>query len=162
MGMKLRNKDIVTSVCIIIGALAVQFFILPNFIEMEESYDLASLSPAFFPKLATWIVAALGVLLLCFTLLQLKKGNIQEKGQLNHRELRRVYVAFAFVVGYIFLMKLMGFLVATIFFLGALFFLQGIRQPIKIATASLIVTFGVYFLFLYVMQVHFPKGLFFE
>ena len=160
--MKLRDRDIVTSVFIILGALTVQFLILPYFIEMEESYDLASLSPAFFPKLATWIVTALAALLLCFTVFQRKKENKQDKGTLDNRELRRVYTAFAFVVVYIFAMKLMGFLVSTTLFLGALFFLQGIRKPFKIAAASLIVTFGVYFLFLYVMQVHFPKGLFFE
>ncbi len=160
--MKLRNRDIVTSVCIILGALTVQFSVLPYFIEMEESYDLSSLSPAFFPKLATWAVTALGALLLCSTFLQRKKTNEREKEQLNKRELRRVYLAFTLVVGYLFAMKLMGFLVSTVILLGALFLLQGIKKPAKIAAASLIVTFGVYLLFLYVMQVHFPKGLLFE
>ena len=57
--MQYRKKEVITAVSILVAALAIIFYVIPNYIDMEEEYELASLSPAFFPNLAAWVIAAL-------------------------------------------------------------------------------------------------------
>ncbi|MBW2018227.1 MAG: tripartite tricarboxylate transporter TctB family protein, partial [Deltaproteobacteria bacterium] len=156
------SREIALSLSIFAGALVVRFLIIPNFIEQEESYDLASLSPAFFPELATWIIAGLALLLFFSTLFHRKTTGQREEERLNRNEVRRVYLVFGIVIVYLLAMKFLGFPITTMALLAGLFVLQGITEIKKIVLTSLLVTFGIYLFFLYIMQVHLPEGLLFK
>ena len=151
---------------VLLGALLVRFYIIPNYIEITEEYDLASLSPSFFPILATWVIAGLATLNLVHTFLRGKRrtygdGDAGDRW-LSTGEERKAYLSALVIIGYFVAMKLVGFLISTILLLAILFLLQGVKGPIKVAITSLSVTAGVYLFFLYVMKVHFPIGLIFE
>ena len=66
------------------------------------------------------------------------------------------------IIAYYFLMKAIGFVISTILVLAFLLWFQGVKKPIKVALISIMVTAGLYLFFLYVMKVHFPKGILFE
>ena len=54
-GVQFRKREILTAVSILVAALAIIFYVIPNFIDMEEEFELASLSPAF--TLSPWLTA---------------------------------------------------------------------------------------------------------
>ena len=66
MGMDDTRREIITDVTVLIGALIVLFYVIPTFIDLEQEYDIASLSPAFLPIIATWLIAGLTSLHLLF------------------------------------------------------------------------------------------------
>ena len=158
------KREIITDISILICALLVLFYIIPTRIELEQEYDLASLSPAFFPIIATWLIAGLTLLHLLFILIRRKSSGVAEEGEawLSSGEEWKALASCLAIIAYYFLMKFIGFIVSTILVLGFLFFFQGVRKPLKVALISIMVTAGLYLFFLYVMKVHFPKGLLFE
>ena len=149
---------------VLAGALLVIFYIIPNFIEMDQEYDLASMSPAFFPKLAGWVIALLAGFHLVILLLQRKKTVAVDNDEewLSVSEERSAYKSALVIIIYSFVMKYVGFLISTTILLAVLLIFQDERKPIKIILISVLVTIGVFLFFYFIMQVHFPKGLVFE
>ena len=162
--MEFNKREKITALSVLAGALVVRFFVIPNYIEITEEYELASLSPAFFPKLAVWVIAGLAVLHLVFTFSRRKSQihgeDIEE--WLSPGEEWKAYISSLVIIGYFFAMKAIGFLISKLIVLVVLFIIQGAKGPLKVAITSISVTAGVYLFFLYVMHVHFPKGLIFE
>jgi len=158
------KREKISTVSVLVGALLVRFYVIPNYIEITEDYDLASLSPAFFPILATWVIAGLAALNIALTFLRGKRRTYGGDGEawLSPGEERKAYLSALVIIGYFVAMKLVGFLISTILLLAILFLLQGVKGPLKVAITSLSVTAGIYLFFLYVMKVHFPIGLIFE
>ena len=162
--MTYRTRESISAMAVLAGSLLVIFYGIPNFIEMDQEYDLASLSPAFFPRLAAWIIAALAALYLAATIFSKNMPATEEPGQdwLRPAEERNAYKSGLVVIAYLFAMKYCGFLISTVLMLATLLVLQEIKKPFKVALISILVTAGIYLFFFYVMQVHFPKGLVFE
>ncbi len=80
MGMDAAKREIITDVAVLIGALVVLFYLIPTYIDLEQEYDLASLSPAFFPKIATWLIAGLTSLHLLFIIARRKESVDPSEG----------------------------------------------------------------------------------
>jgi hypothetical protein len=158
------KRDLITAVSILAAALAIIFYVIPNFIDMEEEFELASLSPAFFPGLASWVIAALAGVLVISALLQKNKSVTDEGNQewLSRAEELNAYKSALVIVGYAFAMKYIGFLIATALVLSVLLVFQDIKKPLHVALISILVTGGVFLFFYFIMQVHLPKGLIFE
>ena len=156
--------EIITDVSVLIGALIVLFFVIPIYIDLEQEYDLASLSPAFFPTIATWFIAGLTSLHLLLIIIRRKKSASHEEGDgwLSSSEQWKAIASCLAIIAYFFLMKGIGFIVSTILVLAFLFWFQGVKKPIKVILTSILVTAGIYLFFLYIMKVHFPKGILFE
>jgi hypothetical protein len=157
-------RELITAISILVATLVIIFYVIPNNIDLEPEYDLASLSPAFFPNLATWIIAALAGLHIVNLLFQKKKaaaGDGEEEWLSRSEELSAYKSAFVIVL-YFFAMKYVGFLISTALVLAALFVLQDIKKPLRVILISILVTVGIFLFFFYVMQVHFPKGAIFE
>jgi hypothetical protein len=164
MGMDAAKREINTDVAVLIGALVVLFYLIPTYIDLEQEYDLASLSPAFFPKIATWLIAGLTSLHLLFIIARRKgsAGPVEGEEWLSSGEQWKALACCLAIIAYFFLMKVIGFLASTILILAFLFLFQGVKKPMKVALTSIMVTAGLYLFFLYVMKVHFPKGVLFE
>ncbi|MEE9418244.1 MAG: tripartite tricarboxylate transporter TctB family protein [Desulfatiglandaceae bacterium] len=162
--MEYRKKERVTALAVLAGALLVLIYVIPNHIDLDQEFELASLSPAFFPKLATWIIVGLAALLfvMAFTKKKGQDGGEDEEEWLSSREEWSAYRSFLVVIGYLFAMKYIGFLISTVMVLAVLLLLQGEKKPLKVVLTSVLVTAGVYLFFLYVMKVHFPEGLIFK
>jgi hypothetical protein len=156
-----RTRELITAISILVATLVIIFYVIPNHIDLEQEFELASLSPAFFPNLAAWIIAALACLHIVNILLQKKKAvpGDGEQEWLSPPEERSAYKS-AFVI--VFAMKYVGFLISTTLVLAALFVLQDIKRPLRVILISILVTVGIFLFFFYVMQVHFPKGAIFE
>lgn len=164
MGMDDTKREIIIDVTVLIGALIVLFYVIPTYIDLEQEYDLASLSPAFFPKIATWLIAGLTALHL-LSIIAGRKGSVgpvEGEEWLSSGEQWKALASCLAIIAYFFLMKVIGFIVSTILVLAFLFLFQGVKKPIKVALISIMVTAGLYLFFLYVMKVHFPEGVLFE
>lgn len=164
VGVDSTERERVTALVVLAAVLLVLIYVIPNHIELGEEYELTGLSPAFFPKLAAWIIAGLAVLLFAMTLVNKKEqeGGEDDEEWLSSGEEWNAYKSFLVAIGYLFAMKYVGFLISTVLVLGVLFVLQGVKRPLKVALTSALVTAGVYVFFLYVMRVHFPTGLIFK
>ena len=147
-----------------IARAAIIFYVIPNYIDLEEEFELASLSPAFFPLLATWIIAALAGLLAISALWQPKKTATDggDEEWLSRTEELSAYKAAMVIVAYVLAIKYIGFLIATALTLAVLLVLQDIKKPLQVFLISILVTGSVYLFFFFIMQVHLPRGLFFE
>ena len=158
------KRELITAISVLVASLAIIFYVIPNNIDLDQEFELASLSPAFFPNLAAWIIAALACLHIVNTLLEKKKAvpGDGEQEWLSPSEERSAYKSAFVIVLYFFAMKYVGFLISTALVLAVLFVLQGIKKPLRVILISILVTVGVFLFFFYVMQVHFPKGAIFE
>ena len=58
--MEYRKKERVTALAVLAGALLVLIYVIPNHIDLDQEFELAILSPAFFPKLATCMRSHIG------------------------------------------------------------------------------------------------------
>jgi len=159
-----RKREVITAVSILVATLAIIFYVIPNYIDLEEEFEVASLSPAFFPALAAWIIAALAGLLAISALMQQKKTVTDENDEewLSPAEELNSYKSVLVIVVYAFAMKYIGFLIATVLVLAVLLVLQDIKKPLHVVLISIMVTGGVFLFFYFIMQVHLPKGLIFE
>ena len=162
--VKYQTRELISAIVVLAGALLVIFFIIPNFIEMDQEYDLVSMSPDFFPRLAGWIIAILAGLHLFFLMLQRQKTASDDKQEawLSAVEERSAYKSALVIILYFIAMKYVGFLISTPILLAVLLIFQDERKPLKIILVSVLVTICVFLFFYFVMQVHFPKGLIFE
>ena len=118
--MEYRKKERVTALAVFAGALLVLIYVIPNHIALDQEFELASLSPAFFPKLATWIIVGLAALLFTMTLTR-KKGRDEREDDgewLSFSEEWSAYRSFLVVIGYLFAMKYIGFLISAVMVLA--------------------------------------------
>jgi len=159
-----RKREVITAVSILLATLAIIFYVIPNYIDLEEEFEIASLSPAFFPTLAAWIIVALAGMLAIAALWQPHKNETDEGNAawLSQAEERNAYKSAVVILLYAFAMKYIGFLIATVLVLSVLLVLQDIKKPLPVALISILVTGGVFLFFYFVMQVHLPMGLMFE
>ena len=162
--MEYPRREKISALTVIVCGLAVQFLVLPNFIDITEEYDLLSLSPAFFPRLTVWLVTGLGALYLILTFS--RHGNKGDKADteawLSPAEEGKSLLCILLIIGYFLALRFFGFIIGTILVLAVMLPVQGVRGPVKIGLISILSTLGIHLLFLYVLQVHFPEGIFFE
>jgi hypothetical protein len=162
----LKNSSVekISALSILVGALVVIFYIIPNFIVLEEEFAFISLSPAFFPTLAAWIIAGLAAGRFVLIFIKEKSAPVKRAGEawLSRDEERNAYKSALVIIAYVLSMKYIGFLVSTPLALAALLVLQDFKKPKRIILISISVALCVYLFFFYVMQVHFPKGRIFE
>ena len=114
--------------------------------------------------MAIWFIAGLAILHLIHITL-LSRGKSRYKGEndwISAREERMAYACSAVIIVYLLVLNYIGFLISTVLVLAGLLVMQGVRKPIKVSLISIGVTLGIFLFFLYVMKIHFPKGIIFE
>ena len=107
------KREIITALSVLASALLVIFYLIPNYIELEEEFELASLSPAFFPLIAAWIIAGLAGLYLISILIRKKRGvdiDMDHEWLSAGKELN-AYKSALVVIAYVFIIKYVGFII---------------------------------------------------
>lgn len=151
-------RDWIIALMILLFGVFTIFFLIPNQIEVTEDYELKSLSPAFFPQLTAWIITGLSVLFMIS--LFRSRGHRQEAAlEITWNDEFRVMTAIGIAVLYLLAFKYVGFIPASCLCLAALFWLQGIRRPLRLVILSVGAAVIIYLVFYYVMRVRFPEGL---
>ena len=156
--MKGIYREWVIAFTILAFSLFTIFYLIPDQIEITEEYELKSLSPAFFPRIATWIITGLSVLLLII-IFRSRKHPKEDTRTMTVGDEFRVLTAMIIAVLYVLAFKYIGFIPASCLGLAALFFLQGKRRPFRLAFLSVSTAVVVYLIFYYLMKVRFPEGL---
>ncbi len=120
------------------------------------SRDLPNtLGAAFVPWVLAALLAGLSVVLLVCSFLD---RNDKSKVILPFRDLSGIAVLILLIVCYIQLMSYLGFIIVTIVFLGILTWVAGTRNPLQIASFSILTTVAVYLLFHKFFSVQLPTG----
>jgi putative tricarboxylic transport membrane protein len=156
--MRSTFRDWIIALIILLFGVFTIFFLIPMQIEVTEEYELKSLSPAFFPQVTAWIITGLSVLFMIS--LFRSRGHRQEAApEITWNDEFRVMAAIGISVLYLLAFKYVGFIPASCLCLAALFWLQGIRRPLRLTILSVGTVVIVYLIFYYVMRIRFPEGL---
>jgi hypothetical protein len=154
-------RELIVTGAVIVFTLIVQFVLIPSQVEQAGEYDLASLSPAFFPKLATLFICGLSLLLLLNQLRHLITGippEADDEESLSFKEELRVAGVIGLSVVYYLVLDYLGFWITNTAVVSILLMIQDrsrIWRQIAIAAAT---TACVYLFFYFIMKVHFPIG----
>ena len=157
--MSIKIKEFIIALVPLVFSLVTLFYFIPTQIELTEEYGRRSLSPAFYPELASWIVAFLSLLLIVRNLRKPPQSIDIEGTSLDFNEELRVGVSFFIALFFAICFTYIGFLLATFLTLILFFILQGIKGVLRLLCLSGGATLFVYLFFHYIMKVHFPSGL---
>ena len=150
-------RDWIIALMILLFGVFTIFFLIPIQIEVTEEYELKSLSPAFFPQVTAWIITGLSVLFMIS--LFRSRGKRQENDlEITWGDELRVLVAIVIALLYLIAFKYLGFIPASCLCLAALFWLQGMRRPLRLVFLSVGTAVIVYLVFYYAMKIRFPEG----
>jgi hypothetical protein len=125
-----------------------------------EGHDVyAKLGPAFWPELLLICLMVLSLLVAVDAFRERKKADPekQESSKLDGGKLR-LLMAIGFIVLYFFLMKIVGFIALTPFFLIAFMYLLGERKKAWMIGISLGMTVLIVYVFTKAMYVPLPRG----
>ena len=127
------QKERILATFILFLVLVVFFYLIPNYVEVSEEYEVTGLSPAFFPVIATIFIGLLSCFLLTLTFIKKWSHffNSEEETWLSPSEEMKAGLCCAIIVGYYFALKYVGFFIATPPVLLGLLFLQGERKIVK-------------------------------
>jgi len=150
-GESLKINDLILSTAsIIIGAI-----VIISSLSMKASV-------AFFPKLSASFLMILGVILLATTLL--KKLELSKNEKVNKFDVQkviRVALVIAILFAYYLAINFLGYTIPTFLLIFTIVYVLDYRNLKANLMTSLGVSIGLYLIFTYIFQVHFPKGLFF-
>lgn len=123
------------------------------------SRDLPNtLGAAFMPSVLAGLLVCLCLILLISSYLRRNDSQIVS---LPYKELRGIAGLIVLITVYIKAMVYLGFILASIIFLGILTWMAGSRKPVEILIASVGVTIAVYLLFYKFFNVQLPAGIFY-
>lgn len=134
---------------------------------LVKSFQLPSLpivpvGPGFYPAIVLSFMAAASALLVLQDLMKPRPTTETGAGDAPRRNYRLVVIAFAIVGGYVVLLPLVGFRVATVLFVGALQAALGrpetARQWAVLAAIALGTAAASYFVFERYLLVLLPRG----
>lgn len=158
-------KELIIAICVLAFSGITLFIVIPDQIYQRTEPALIARSPAFFPKLAAWIILVLSVLLIISHIQRIRKGlpSIHENEEtLSNLEHLRVAGAIVISIAYYILVKYLGFWIANTACVAALFILQDRSRIVRSLVLAFVVTVIVYLFFHHIMRVHFPVGEFFR
>lgn len=154
-------RELAVAGFLLVFSLVVLFVLIPTQIEQAPEYDLPSLSSAFFPELATFIILGLTVVLIMGHLRRLSKGlpPMDDNAEpLTRGEQWRVVWAMAVSAAYYLALEHLGFWIINTAGVTALMMLQDRRRIWRQLLIAFVTTAAVYAFFHYVMKVQFPVG----
>lgn len=117
------------------------------------------IGPGDYPKVICYVLFALGIIQLVTTLIKAKGFPLIDFKAVNVRYLVRAFIMFAMTFVYYKVVKQVGFLLLTPFYLFASFMLFGYKKKIKAAIIAVVFSVAVYFLFTRVFLVILPRGI---
>ena len=104
---------------------------------------------------------ALGVILCACSLVQFarvcRKSGKTERKRLTREQWAVIWTMLA-MLAYVLLQRPLGFVLASVLFMGGLMWLHGYRYPLRILAISLPAALGLYLFFTRVVHVGLPRG----
>lgn len=151
-----HQTDFITGACLLAASLVIFFYLIPTFVSGGTHTEL---SPRFFPRLATILLAFLSLLMMVSSARSLKKND--ELGGLRQLMAYRPSCNFTWptaltvlcLCAYFLLFEHLGFLISTPPVVAVMMWLFGQRRPLRIILISLILTGVIYTLFTYALKV---------
>jgi len=155
--MKSHVDFLVGIAFVVIGAV----YYLLSFTQTRGVSDW-SLSPGFFPRLASGFIVGLGILLGVLSLLSPIKRTASASEKARKRVMLYVILTIIIMLAYVFLMQWLGFILATILTSAGMMIFLGSRRWFWIIAISVTFPLFIYFFALKIMFVLFPAGRLFE
>ena len=147
----MKKGNIISSViCILLGLFII--FETKDFPEGAAGVP----GPAFFPRILAWVVIGLSILLIINTIVKRDDRKIT----LLDKDSIKVYATIGFLLAYLLLLNVLGFVFATPIFLFSLIFFYIRKNIVKNAIISVAVTFLIYGVFSTLLAVPLPQGIF--
>ena len=147
--------EIIISAVIFLGSLYLYF----ESMKFEGLDVYGKLGPSYWPKFLLICLMGLSFLVAIDAFRERKKGSSEKEGtsKIDTGKVRFLF-AFGFIVLYLILIQVFGFIICTPFFMIAFMYLLGERNKIWILSVSIGVTFLIVFAFTKAMYVPLPRG----
>jgi len=141
------------------------YFLIPSQIGIIETARM-SLSPSFYPRLVIVTMVVISSIYLVSSFFGEKKKHGRSKGKkADQREARilgenplRTLITVMIILGYVYLLEFLGFLIATPIGLFAFSYHMGNRRIKTFCLIMIIVPLAIYFFFEKVMLIFLPEG----
>lgn len=141
--------------------LAISLFLLVKSFQLP-SLPIVPVGPGFYPAIVLSFLAAASALLVAQDILKRRPAAPAAAPDAPRRSYRLVLIAFAIVGGYVVLLPLAGFRLATVLFVGALQAAldrpRTVRQLMVLTAVALGTAFASYFVFERYLLVLLPRG----
>jgi putative tricarboxylic transport membrane protein len=149
--MVLKKPDLSAGICLTVIAGTFGFIAYRDFPLSTEGVP----GPAFFPILACFILAVLGLLLML--------GSLRGKGlpEIKFKKTTGLSGGFIIIAAYILAFGCLGFTLSTVMFLVLLMVFMKIRQKLLILAVSLVATLVISILFRIYLNIPLPETSFF-
>lgn len=147
--MTSKRKDIILSIAILVFALA--FIICIPYQTVEDpilgarGYDI--LNGAFFPKISGALLLLSGVLLVVLAAMAKSKDDTERKPLFEKNEVSRLFFILALGFGYVKLVHLTNYPIATALLLGVMMVLTRARNWLVIIVYSVAAGLTIYYVF---------------
>ena len=150
------SKRIDIGVGIVLCILSIVIYLYAG---QYEGRGVNSYGPNFFPQALASMMFLASVALI----IQALRGKaLKDLEAMNKQGFIRATVTLVIAIGYVFLMKVIGFYLSTILFLFVVMMYLGQKKLwIRIAVSVLVAT-AVYSLFQYFLKIPLPEGIFYE
>ncbi|MCF8105850.1 MAG: tripartite tricarboxylate transporter TctB family protein [Desulfohalobiaceae bacterium] len=149
-----KHTDGVIGLGLFFFSLVMHFLVIPNQTK-EISFGAGSLSPAFFPKLASLIIGILSLILVFNNFFLKQQTRIAEFGP-------KALNIILFLIAYVFGIQLLGYMAATGLFLFALMVYLSREKWIRYVFIILGFLIVNYFFFEKVLNLILPRGILFQ
>ena len=149
----MRTANIIVSL-VLLGFAGFYAYLIVNL----PARDLPNtLGAAFMPSVLAGLLAIFAIILLTLSVLD---KNDDSTVSLPAKDLIGIAGLMVLIIIYVNAMKLLGFVISSILFLGILTWIAGSRKPIEVASFSIATTIAVYLLFHKFFNVQLPTGIF--
>lgn len=137
--------------------LAGYFYKLTYSFKQISKYDV--MGPGFWPRIVLVFLMGLIIFAIVIEIRKMIKKVSQEEDKNQKISYKKFIFALVVSFGYFFIMRYVGFVIATLVFQGMFLFVQGVRQvKILILTPS-VLTLLLFILFIKLMYLPLPKGI---
>jgi hypothetical protein len=149
----------------------VSLWVLPNFITMPATVQMTGVSPSFWPKVTSWSLVGLGLLMASTNFLKLRKSKLQAVrdgtaldnptaiSKVNLRAIGMACLAIGAMVGYYFLVEILGMMLSSMVALFGFTLIYGERRYIFTLPVAVLLPLLLNLFFGRVAHIPVPQGL---
>ncbi|HLO12920.1 MAG TPA: tripartite tricarboxylate transporter TctB family protein [Pseudoneobacillus sp.] len=150
-----RTANLCISIMLIVVAV-----LTINVAATFPSLEGTDVGAAYFPKMLSFILIGLSILLFIQSLREPKSEQSDSSSQTNNW--KKTFLGIVGTIVYTFIFHYIGFYIATILFLFAMMWMLGFKKIVVSIILSIGITLFIYVVFEMLLQVPIPKGVLFE
>ena len=154
-----KYRDVILGLCIIAFAV---FYLIVGAQLVSKVKTTMAVGPKFVPRLLGILMLLLGSGISLMGFRSAKKFDSSTVVINSKADTIAVLVTFALIIGYVALLKPLGFLISTILYLNLQMLAlskKESRKPLLFAGISIAFTFFVYYVFRYALDLMLPQGI---